>query len=46
MLDFIYHMTLKIIKNYIFGVKISRFSLKLSIFHVDDCFDFYRVKIM
>ena len=29
MLDFIYHMTLKIHKNCIFGVKTSRFSLIL-----------------
>ena len=29
MLDFIYHMTLKILKNYIFCVKTSRFSLIL-----------------
>ena len=29
MLDSIYHMTLKILKNFIFGVKTSRFSLIL-----------------
>ena len=27
MLDFIYHMTLKILKNHIFGMKTSRFPL-------------------
>ena len=29
MLDYIYHMTLKILKNCIFGLKTSRFSLIL-----------------
>ena len=34
-IDSIYHMTLKILKNYIFAVKTSRFSLILRTFFMD-----------